>query len=236
MEFTSAGDNVLAGLGDVLDLNNDLDNGRDGELHDLHVVCRLGSGEGTALEQELIDTNDVTGGAVFKSLDSATHHENGMLDGLDKQVILLSRNLIGALILGPARTVPKTRPKAQKRDNLQEGLTLEVLLIGEKLDIELLEHVSNLVSLEVCDGIEDLEDGVQDEAVECTVKGLVVNGPPVGGLIVDDLAFDGLPIDSIPVGYVLRKLISVSGSRPDCGSRWSRSRLNDILVLFNQYS
>ena len=303
MEFTSAGDDVLTGLGDpgldtwvrfsetletfdefgeisgVLDLNSDLDDGRDGELHDLHVVCRLGSGEGTTLEQELIDTdetNDVTGGAVFKSLDSATHHENGTLDGLDKQVILLSRDIIGALdtdfgastngtgedtsegvettLIGGGHHLGDVQDQRSLRvavtdadggfivhgtlveglntialsgsgrgkvdndhlqegvagrqelphDDLQEGLTLELPLIGEKLDIELLEHASNLVFLEVHDGIEDLEDGVQDEAVECTVESLAVNGPPVGGLTVDDLAFDGLPIDSIPVGYVLR--------------------------------
>lgn len=78
MQFTSTSNNVLTRLGDhgqdariglgqtlktldklgqitgVLHLNGDLDDGRDGELHDLQVVGGLGGGKGTALEQELL--------------------------------------------------------------------------------------------------------------------------------------------------------------------------------------
>ena len=92
--------NELGEIGSVLDLNRDLDDGGDGELHDLHVVGGLRSGEGTALEQELIDTNktnDVTGRTVFERLDITSHHEDGTLDRLDKQVILLSGNVVGTL-------------------------------------------------------------------------------------------------------------------------------------------
>ena len=113
VELTSTSDDVLTGLVDpcldtrvglretletldelgkirsVLDLDGDLDDGGDGEAHDLHVVGSLGGGEGTALEQELVDTdktNDVAGRAVLDSLDVTTHHEHGALDGLDVAV------------------------------------------------------------------------------------------------------------------------------------------------------
>lgn len=90
----------LGEIGGVLDLNSDLDDGRDGEPHDPHVVRGLGGSESTALEQELVDadkTNDVTGGAVLNRLDGATHHENGTLDGLDEEVILLAGDEVGSL-------------------------------------------------------------------------------------------------------------------------------------------
>jgi len=90
----------LGEIGSVLDLNGDLDDGGDGELHDLHVVGSIGSGEGAALEQELIDTDEtdnVTGGTVFERLDVTAHHKDGALDGLDEQIILLSGNVIGTL-------------------------------------------------------------------------------------------------------------------------------------------
>lgn len=61
--------NELGKIGGVLDLNGNLDNGGDRELHHLHVVGGLGSGEGTALEKELIDTD----GTVFERLDRAAH-------------------------------------------------------------------------------------------------------------------------------------------------------------------
>lgn len=90
----------LGEIGGVLDLNSDLDDGRDGEPHDPHVVRGLGGSESTALEQELVNadkTNDVTGGTVLNRLDGATHHENGTLDGLDEEVILLAGDEVGSL-------------------------------------------------------------------------------------------------------------------------------------------
>ena len=84
----------------VLDLDGTLHNGRDGELHNLEVVGSLVGGEGTRLEQELVNTDkteNVTGGDVVNGLDETTHHENGTLNGLDEQVLLLSGGVVGAL-------------------------------------------------------------------------------------------------------------------------------------------
>lgn len=124
VKLTSTGDNVLTGLGDpgldtgvglgqtletfdkfgkiggVLDLDGHLHDGGNGEPHDLHVVGGFGGGEGSALEQELIDTNettDVSSRAILDGLDGTTHHEDGTLDGLDEQVLLLSGDVVWAL-------------------------------------------------------------------------------------------------------------------------------------------
>jgi len=124
MELTGTSNNVLTGGGDegqdtrvglgqtlktldklgqivgVLDLDGALDNGRDGELHDLHVVGSLGGGKSTRLEQELVNTDEtknVTGGNILDGLGVTTHHENGTLDRLDEQVLLLARGVVGAL-------------------------------------------------------------------------------------------------------------------------------------------
>lgn len=124
VKLTSTGNNVLTGLGDegqdariglgqtletldqlgqilsIADLDGTLDDRGDRELHDLEVVGGLGGGEGTSLEQELVNTDqtdDVTGRDILNGLDEATHHENGALDGLDEQVLLLARGVVGAL-------------------------------------------------------------------------------------------------------------------------------------------
>ena len=124
VELTSTGNNVLTSLGDpglhtgvglgetletfdelgqvvgVLDFDGDLHDGRDGELHDLEVVGGLGAGEGTGLEQELVDTDEtknVTGGAVLDGLDVSAHHEHGTLNRLDEKVVLLTGGVVGTL-------------------------------------------------------------------------------------------------------------------------------------------
>ena len=111
VELTSTRDDVLTALGDprldtgvglgetlktldelgeiarVLNLDSDLDDGGHGEFHNLHVVGRLRGGEGTALEQELVDTDEsdnISGWAVLNGLDIATHHENCTLHRLDE--------------------------------------------------------------------------------------------------------------------------------------------------------
>src|SRR5690606_23793131 len=69
-------------------------------LHDLHVVGGVEGGEGTRLEQELVNTDEtdnVTSGHVINGLDLATHHEHGTLDGLDEEVLLLAGGVVGAL-------------------------------------------------------------------------------------------------------------------------------------------
>jgi hypothetical protein len=124
MQLTGTSDNVLAGVGDesqhtrirlgetlktlnklgqilgVLDLDRTLHDGGDGELHDLQVVGSLVGSKGTRLEQELINTDEtknVTGRHVLDGLDETTHHEDGTLDGLDEEILLLSRGVVGAL-------------------------------------------------------------------------------------------------------------------------------------------
>ena len=124
VELTSTGDDVLTGLGNpgldtgvglgetletldklgeiggVLDLDGDLDDGGDGELHDPHVVRGLGGGEGTALEEELVnadETDNITCRAVLEWLDVSAHHENSSLNRLDKQVLLLTRDVVRTL-------------------------------------------------------------------------------------------------------------------------------------------
>lgn len=92
--------NELGQVLGVLDLDGALHDGRDGELHDLEVVSRVESGEGTRLEQELVNADkadNVTSGQVIDSLDLAGHHEDGTLDGLDEEVVLLAGDVVGAL-------------------------------------------------------------------------------------------------------------------------------------------
>ena len=287
VELTSTGNNVLArlvdhgqdtgvGLGEtlktldklgqilgVLDLDGALHDGGDGELHDLHVVGGLIGGEGTGLEQELIDTDqtdNVTGGDILNGLNEATHHENGTLDGLDEEILLAAGNVVGTLDadldtgldgtgvdttegvettliagghhLGDVQhersggvTVADTDGGAvihgalveslgtvllgsdggrkvdtdhlQKsisgrqelaHDELEEGLALELLLIVGEGNLELLEESEDLITLVVVDSGEDLEDGVQDELVEGTLKGLALVltlGGPLLGLGVE---------------------------------------------------
>jgi hypothetical protein len=84
----------------VLDLDGTLDDGGDGELHNLEVVGSLVGGESTRLEQELVNTDkteNVTSRHVLNGLDETTHHEDGTLDSLDEKILLLARNVVGTL-------------------------------------------------------------------------------------------------------------------------------------------
>lgn len=92
--------NKLGKILGVLDLDGALHDGGDGELHDLEVVGGVDGGEGTRLEQELINTNqadNVTSGHIIDRLDLATHHEDGALNGLDEEILLLAGGVVGAL-------------------------------------------------------------------------------------------------------------------------------------------
>jgi hypothetical protein len=149
MQLTGTGNNVLTGVGDesqhtrirlgktlqtlnelgqilgVLDLDGSLHDGGDGELHDLQVVGSLVCGEGTRLEQELIDTDktkNVTGRHILNGLDETTHHENGTLDSLDEQVLLLSRGVVGTL-----DTDLETRLDGTREDTTE---SVETTLVG----------------------------------------------------------------------------------------------------------
>ena len=106
MELSSSGDDVLSRLlNDTLDhgvrlgeplqtldqlgqisgvlaLNGDSHHRRDGELHDLHIVGILKGGQGSGLDEELVNTNettDVSSGDILDGLNTSSHHEDGPL-------------------------------------------------------------------------------------------------------------------------------------------------------------
>jgi hypothetical protein len=74
-----------------------------------------------------------------------------------------------------------TSGKELAHNNLKKLLTLKILLISSKLDLELLEKSGGLVLLEVHDRVEDLEDRVQNEHVESTLQGLTLGISALGG-------------------------------------------------------
>ena len=125
MELTSTGNDVLArvfvgdldhgiGLGKALEafdqlgevasaerLDGNAHDGRHGELHHLDVVSVGGVtlGDGTGLENVLVDTDETAGVAARDISDlvhGATHHDDGTLDGLDHKVVLLARHVVRA--------------------------------------------------------------------------------------------------------------------------------------------
>jgi hypothetical protein len=262
----------------VLDLNGALHNGGDRELHDLHVVGGLIGGKSTGLEQELIDTDqtdNVTGGNILNGLNEATHHENGTLDGLDVEVLLLAGGVVGTLdadldtgldgtgvdttegvettlvgggnhlgdvqherslgvtvtdtavggvvvgtlvqslgtvLLGSNGGGKVDTDHLQKgigsgqelaHDELEEGLAFQILLIRSESDLELLKESGDLITLVVVDSGEDLEDGVQNELVEGTLKGLAIGLTLVGPLL-------GLGVEVVVAPQTLKHLLAVN--------------------------
>ncbi len=230
----------------------------------------LAGGEGTGLEQELIDTDqtdNVSSGHVVNGLDLATHHEDGALDGLDEEILLLAGGVVGALdadlergangtgedtaesveaalvggghhlgdvqherTLGVAvtdadgslvvggtlvqsldtvllgrdgRGEMKNHHLQQAvgggqegaHDSLEKLLALLVPVLGVELEVELLQEGGDLVLLEVHDGGEDLEDGVQDELVESALELLV---PPSVGAVLGPLLGGGVEVVVAP--------------------------------------
>mmetsp|Transcript_10273 Transcript_10273/g.8825 ORF Transcript_10273/g.8825 Transcript_10273/m.8825 type:complete len:696 (-) Transcript_10273:337-2424(-) len=122
VEFTTTGNNMLTGffvdnedegirLGEliqtidelgkilsVLGLDGDSDDWGDGVLHNSDVVGFFVIGEGTGLQEILIDTDhtdSVTTGDIGDGFDGSTHHEDSSLDGLNGQIILLSGFVVG---------------------------------------------------------------------------------------------------------------------------------------------
>lgn len=73
--------------------------------------------------------------------------------------------------------------KELAHDNLEKLLALKILLVAGELDLKLLEKSGDLISLEVHDGVEDAEDGVQDELVESTLELLALVGAVLGPLL-----------------------------------------------------
>lgn len=282
MELTGTGNNVLTGLGDegkntriglgetlktlnklwkilgVLDLNRALDDWGDGELHDLQVVGSVGGGKSTRLQQELIDTDEtenVTGWDIVNWVDLTTHHEDGTLDGLDEEILLLAWNVVWSLdadlktrldgtgenttesvettLIGSWHHLGNVKHEwglwiavldahagliiwwtlveslstvllcgdwgwqvenqhlqhgigswqESAHDDLEEGLALELTLLGGKLDGKLVEEVGDLILLEVHDSREDAENWVQDELVEGTLQWLTLVGRLGGPLL-----------------------------------------------------
>ncbi|TLD26845.1 hypothetical protein PspLS_04985 [Pyricularia sp. CBS 133598] len=70
-------------------------------------------------------------------------------------------------------------------DSLEQLLALLLLVLGGELELKLGKELVDLVPLEVHDGLEDAEDGVQDELVEGTLELLALvlrlGGPLLGG-------------------------------------------------------
>lgn len=262
----------------VLDLDGALDDGGDGELHDLEVVGSVAGGKGTRLEQELIDTNqtnNVTGRHVVDGVDLATHHQDSALNGLDEEIVLLSRDVVGALdadletgsdgtgenttegvesaLVGSGHHLGDVKHERSlgvavadtngglvvggtlvqglntvalsgdgggevenqhleervgsgeegAHDDLEELLALLLTIIGRELEAELLEESGDLVVLEVHDGGEDLEDGVQDELAESTLELLTLVGAVLGPLL-------GLGVEEVVAPETLHHLGTVN--------------------------
>jgi len=326
MQLTGTGNNVLTRVGNVgkdtrvrlgetletfdelgkivgvLDLDGDLDDGRDGELHDLQVVGSLGGSEGTRLEQELIDTDEtenVSGGNILNGLNVASHHENGALDGLDEEILLAAGNVVGALDADLEAGTDGSREDTAKgvettlirgrhhlgdvqhegslgiavldanaalvvggtlveslgtvglssdgrgemknhhlqesissgqelaHDKLEESFALEVALVRLELNLELGEEGGGLLLLEVHDGTENLEDGVQDELVEGTVKLLAVGisavlGPLLGlgveVVVAPETLHHLLLVDTELLGVAAGKLADSEGPAVETGT------------------
>jgi hypothetical protein len=278
----------LGQIGRVLALDGDLNDGRDGELHDSHVVGSLGGGQCTRLEQELVDTDqtdNVTGGNVLDGFDVSSHHQDSSLNGLGELVFLLTGDEVGALdsdlgsglggtgedstesvestLVGGGNhlgdvdhqgtlrvTVTDTDGglvvhgtfvqgldsvslgsggRRQVDDNhfqksftggqelshnsLQQDLTLLVNFVLGELDLELFQKLGDLVLLEVHDGSEYSEDGVQNERVEGSLEGLSIGvlglGGPLLGLGVEVVVSPKLRHQ---LGLVNTELLGVSTS------------------------
>jgi len=122
MELTSTSDDVLTRLFDValaeriglgktlktfdklrkisrvLGLDSDTNDRANAELHVLDGECLLIVRDCSRLDKELIDTdktNDITARAISDRLDETTHHKDSTLDGLDIEIVLLARDIVG---------------------------------------------------------------------------------------------------------------------------------------------
>ncbi|GKT45569.1 uncharacterized protein ColSpa_05750 [Colletotrichum spaethianum] len=87
-------------------------------------------------------------------------------------------------------------------DSLEELLALLLAVLRTELEVELLEESGDLVLLEVHDGGEDLEDGVQDELVEGTLELLALVGALGGPLL-------GVGVEVVVAPETLHHLVAV---------------------------
>ena len=90
--------NEFRQLSRVLALDSDAHDRTDAELHLLHVVGGVERRDTSGFDEELIDTDktaDVAARHILDGFDVATHHEDGTLDALLEEVLLLSRSEVG---------------------------------------------------------------------------------------------------------------------------------------------
>jgi len=280
----------------VLGLDGNTHDRGHGELHDTNVVSLLVIGDGTRLQQVLIDSNQtdgVTAGDVLNRFDVTTHHQNGTLNVLDEKISLLARNVVGAhdadlgtsaygsgedttegvetsLIAGGyhlgdvqhERTRGVAVPdgggtdiihrtfvqvlntillgndgRGEMVDNhvkeglssgqplphhsLEEGLGIEILLVGGELDSQRLNHLGVLVLLSIHDRVEQLVDGLQDKLHESSLASSDGSLGP----------FTGLGVEIVVAPQVLQHLVShlvlgIFGGLTLLGSRLELSRIH----------
>jgi len=89
----------LGEVGGVLGLNGAPHNGRHTEFHGLDAVGILSGGNGSTLEQVLVNSDQgtgVSGGHVGNLLGVPSHHDDGALDVLDPDIGLLAGNVVGS--------------------------------------------------------------------------------------------------------------------------------------------
>ncbi|KAI6769124.1 hypothetical protein HG531_010228 [Fusarium graminearum] len=93
--------------------------------------------------------------------------------------------------------------KESSHDSLEELLALLLTVLSVKLEVELLKESGDLLLLEVHDGGEDLEDGVEDELVEGTLELLTLVGTVLGPLL-------GLGVEVVVAPETLHHLVLVN--------------------------
>merc|ERR1719192_1411973 len=72
---------------------------RNREFHHLQIMCLLKRGDGSGLDQKLVDSHkstNVTTWYIFNSFDVSPHHKNCSLDSLFIQIFFFARNVIRA--------------------------------------------------------------------------------------------------------------------------------------------
>jgi len=92
--------NELWKIGGVLDSNGDSDDWRNRVFHDSDVMGVRISGDGTLLEEILINTNKsdgVTTWYIWDRFDLTSHHDDGSLDVLDGEILLVSWKIVWSL-------------------------------------------------------------------------------------------------------------------------------------------
>mmetsp|Transcript_18805 Transcript_18805/g.38200 ORF Transcript_18805/g.38200 Transcript_18805/m.38200 type:complete len:850 (-) Transcript_18805:55-2604(-) len=110
-----------------------------GELHVLHRVGVLVGGDGSGLDQELIDTDHTAGvsdGHVLNGVLAPAHEEHNTLDGLDVQVILLPLLVVGTHDAHLDASLHGARENTTERD--------ETTLVGSGNHLGHVEHEGRL--------------------------------------------------------------------------------------------